>query len=79
MGPVQTAEGDAFALVMLLVMVCGMGVLAMIAFTIFRNAAKRNREVEDFIDEVASAKEKAKMPAGPEAKSWEKDGDWWKK
>lgn len=79
MGPVHTAEGDAFALAMILVMVCGMGVIAMIGFTIFRNAAKRNKDVEDLLDGVSSGKEKEKMPVGPERKSWEKDGDWWKK
>lgn len=80
MGPVHTTEGDAFALAMIVVMVCGMGVVAMILFTIFRNAAKRNKDVEDLIDEVSRMDEgKQKTPAGLAPKAWEKDGDWWKK
>lgn len=79
MGPVHTAEGDAFALAMIVVMVCGMGVIAMILFTIFRNAAKRNKDVEDLIDEASREDETPKTPVGASKKAWEKDADWWKK
>ena len=75
----HTNEGDAFAIAMIVVMFCGMGVIAMIGFTIFRNANRRNREVEDLIDETSPSKPKEKTPAGANKEPWEKDGDWWKK
>jgi hypothetical protein len=79
MPPGPTSEGDAFALSMLLVVLCGMGVLALLAFTIFRNAAKRNREVEDLIDEVSDDAPKVKAQTGKTPEAWERDGEWWKK
>jgi len=84
MGPVHTAEGDAFAIAMIIVMFSAFGVIGLILFTIFRSAAKRNREVDDLIEEVSEKPAVGKAPAGktPAAKAgepWEKDGDWWKK
>lgn len=79
MPPGHSSEADAFAIAMIIVMVCGMGILALLAFTIFRNAAKRNREVEDLIDEVSDDDPKVKTPAGKNPEAWERDGDWWKK
>lgn len=79
MPPGHSSESDAFALAMIVALVCGLGVLALLAFTIFRNAAKRNREVENLIDEVSREEPKEKAPAGQKPESWERDGDWWKK
>ncbi|WAC21267.1 hypothetical protein OVA24_07705 [Luteolibacter sp. SL250] len=56
MPPGPTAEGDAFALTMLLVLLSAFVVVALILFTIFRNAAKRSREIEETA--VDSANEK---------------------
>jgi uncharacterized protein YpmB len=54
MPPGPTAEGDAFALTMLLVLLSAFAVVALILFTIFRNAAKRSREAEETaVDSVA--------------------------
>jgi hypothetical protein len=75
----HSSEADAFALAMIVFMVFGMGIVGMILFTVFRNAAKKNREVDDLIDEVARKEGKQKTPAAPVSKEWEKDADWWKK
>ncbi len=66
MGPIHTAEGDAFALAMIAVLVCGMGVVVMILFTIFRNAAKRSSDVDELSDDVW--REKKDGEAGGENK-----------
>lgn len=77
----HTAEGDAFAIAMIVVMVSAFCVIGLILFTIFRSAAKRNRDVEDLIDEVKQEEEKEKNPTpkGQTAQAWEKNADWWKK
>lgn len=55
MPPGPTAEGDAFALTMLVVLLSAFAVIALILFTIFRNAARRSREADEIT--VDSAKE----------------------
>lgn len=79
MSPAHTAETDAFAIAMIVVMFSAFGVIALIVVTIFRNAAKRNREVEELIEEVGKEEEKEKAPVAKSREPWEKDGDWWKK
>ena len=76
---VHTSEGDAFAIAMLAVMICGMGVVALILITVLRNASKRNSDVDDLIEEAEEESRKEKAPAGKVSEPWEKDGDWWKK
>lgn len=76
---VHTSEGDAFAIAMLAVMICGMGVVALILITVLRNASKRNSDIDDLIDEVKEEEGREKAPAGKQKEPWEKDGDWWKK
>ena len=74
-----TSEADAFAIAMLGVMICGLGIVAMILITVLRNASKRNSDIDDLIDEVGEEKQKEKAPVGKVREPWEKDGDWWKK
>lgn len=50
MSPVPSAEGDAFAIAMIIVMFSAFGVIALIVFTIFRSAAKRSREMDEVSD-----------------------------
>jgi heme/copper-type cytochrome/quinol oxidase subunit 2 len=47
MPPVHTAEGDAFALTMIIVLFSAFAVVALILFTIFRNAARRSRDLDE--------------------------------
>ncbi len=72
---------DAFAVAMLLMMTLSMGVIALLFYTILRNARRRNRDVENLIDEVAedAAAEPAASPAKATLEAWEKEADWWKK
>ena len=77
----HTKEADAFAIAMIAVMACAFGVIALIAFTIFRNARKRNQEVADLLEEVSREETKPRVTSKIEKKAepWERDGDWWKK
>ena len=72
---------DAFAVAMLLMMTLSMGVIALLFYTILRNARRRNRDVENLIDEVAedAAAEPAASPEKATLEAWEKEADWWKK
>ena len=79
MSPASTAETDAFAITMIVVMFSAFGVIALILVTILRNAAKRNREVEELIEESGKERSKEKTAAARAREPWEKDGDWWKK
>ncbi len=79
MPPAHTAETDAFAIAMIVVMFSAFGVIALILITMFRNAAKRNKEVDELTDEVEREKPKEKAPVSKAREPWEKDGDWWKK
>ena len=78
MSPAPTAETDAFAIAMIVVMFSAFGVIALILVTILRNASKRNREVEELIEDIGKEKEEAPV-AKKSREPWEKDGDWWKK
>lgn len=55
-----TSEGDAFAIAMLAVMVCGLGMVVFLLVTILRNASKRNSEVDDLIDETETEENREK-------------------
>ncbi len=79
MMPLHSNETDAFAIAMIVVMIGAFGVIALIIFTILRNASKRNHDVEELMDDIERDAKKAKAPAGKKAEPWEKDGDWWKK
>lgn len=79
MNPVPpTHEGDAFAIGMIVSVLVAFGVIALILVTIFRNASRKNDEVDDLIEE-AGREEKKKEPAAVKKEPWERDGDWWKK
>lgn len=75
-------ESDGFAVAMLGVILLGFGVLLMLGFCMFRNASRRDGDVDRLLDEVAEV-EKAAMrgrEAGKksEREPWESDSDWWK-
>jgi len=73
------SEADGFAIVMLAVLVCGLGIVVLLLVTILRNASKRNSEVDELMDDVEREARKEKAPVGKTGEPWEKDGDWWKK
>ena len=77
------SDVDGFAMTMVLILALSLGVVALLLGSIFRNGKRRDRQVEDLIDEVRRSQEPRKVPAPsatPETREpWEKDGDWWKK
>ena len=75
-------ESDIFALSMFGVILLSFGVLLMLGFCMFRNASRRDGDVDRLLDEVAEDERATTVEKNPvgEMKSelWEKDGDWWK-
>ncbi len=81
---IAVTEADGFALAMIAILMLSLGTVLGLLISILRHGSKRDREVEDLIDEV-SRDETSSDPA-PAGKTdpatrepWEKDGDWWKK
>jgi hypothetical protein len=76
------SAADGFVLAMLGMMLLSIGVVALLIFCGLRNAARRDRRVDELLDELAEeAKQKNPAPAAsetPKPEPWEKDGDWWK-
>ncbi len=75
-------ESDLFALGMLCTVLLSFGVLLMLGFCMFRAASRRDRDVDDLIEEVGEEeKVETTTVKGAEARreDWEKDEDWWKK
>lgn len=77
------SAADGFVLAMIGVMMLSAGVIALLIFCGLRNAARRNREVDDLLDEVQQEEEREKHAPTksevPQPEAWERDGDWWKK
>ncbi len=77
------SAADGFVLAMIAMMLISAGVIALLIVCGLRNAARRDRQVDDLLDEV-NQKEEPKKPAStkaeaPKPEPWERDGDWWKK
>ncbi len=83
MGAQHLSAADGFVLTMLGVMLLSGGVIALLIFCGLRNVARRDRQVDDLLDEVnREADRKKHAPAkteAPKPEPWERDGDWWKK
>lgn len=79
----MVSDVDGFAMTMVLILILSLGVVALLLVSIFRNGKRRDRQVEELIEEVRRSQEDRKIPlpsAAPEAREpWEKEGDWWKK
>lgn len=77
-----SAAADGFVIAMLVMMALSLGTLVVLAICMRRNVARRNREVDELLEEVAAEEEREKLAqaAGeaPAREPWEKDGDWWK-
>ena len=77
-----SAAADGFVIAMLVMMASSMGTLILLAVCMRRNVARRDREVDKLLEEVAAEDGKDKhAPTAREAPvsdPWEKDGDWWK-
>jgi hypothetical protein len=80
------SAADGFVLAMIAMMAISAGVVALLLVCGLRNAARRDRQVDDLLDEVTHQEEKEEQnkhaPAkaeAPKPEPWERDGDWWKK
>jgi hypothetical protein len=77
---------DGFAMAMVVILTLGLGVVALLLGSIVRNGRRRDREVEELLDEIRRDAERDRQPAPsapPESRAsrepWVRDGDWWKK
>lgn len=77
-----SAAADGFVIAMLVMMALSLGVLVVLAVCMCRNVARRNRQVDELLEEVAEEEARAKhaptVGEAPVPEPWEKDGDWWK-
>ncbi len=79
----QLTAVDGLVLAMLSTMVLSLCVIGLLIFCMMRNVARRNRQVDDLLEEVAETERLAKQAAtlseaGPKPEPWERPGDWWK-
>jgi hypothetical protein len=75
-----TLESDAFAIAMLVVIFCALGVVALLLLTMRWRAARRDQHVDALLEELEQEQKQA-VPHAAEATPpapWEKDADWWK-
>lgn len=76
-----TLESDAFAIAMLVVIFSALGVVALLLLTMRWRAARRDKHVDQLLDELEQEQKQAvthAAEAAPQA-AWEKEADWWKK
>lgn len=73
------SASDGFVLAMLGMMFLSACVIALLIFCGLRNAARRNRHVDELLEEVSEKVPRQKATPAPKLEPWEKDGDWWKK
>ncbi|MES2923065.1 MAG: hypothetical protein V4819_16030 [Verrucomicrobiota bacterium] len=82
MATASLSASDGFVIAMLAMMALSLCVLIVLAICMRRNVARRNRQVDELLEEVAAeeAREnRARAVADtPAREPWEKDGDWWK-
>jgi hypothetical protein len=77
---IASLESDVFAVSMLLVIFCGMGVVGLLLLTMRWRASRRDSQVDELLEELA-AEEKKQAAVGAveeKRKPWEKEADWWK-
>ncbi len=81
MGPENQSAANGFVIAMLVMIMLSLGVVALLFICMRRNALRRDRHVEELLEEVAAEEKKAEQAAvseAPKQEPWERDGDWWK-
>ncbi len=76
-----TLESDAFAIAMLVVIFSALGVVALLLLTMRWRAARRDKHVDQLLDELEQDQKREVahgVESAPKA-AWEKEADWWKK
>lgn len=72
---------DGFAIAMIVMILLALGMLASLGLCMRANAARRDHQVDDLLDEISDEeKRRNQVPAeeSPPSEPWERDGDWWK-
>lgn len=81
MPPGDHTESTGFALAMLAIVGCSMGILLALFITMWRKARKRDEAVDDLLEEVEKLEQKRKVPEEdppPPEEPWSRKPDWWK-
>jgi hypothetical protein len=80
----SVTAADGFVITMLAVITLSFGTVILLIVCGLRNAARRNPEVDELLEEVAAEQEQT--PQTPviaqeerPLEAWEKESDWWKK
>ncbi|MFT4175057.1 MAG: hypothetical protein QM627_00230 [Luteolibacter sp.] len=83
---IAMTSADGMVLVLFVVLALSFGIVLTMVLTIRASLTKRNRDVEELLEEVAAevAKEARTLPAAgsalyQERQPWEREADWWKK
>lgn len=69
-------------LVMIAVIAVSLAMVASLFLFIRKSPSRRDRQVDQLLEEVAREEEQRKFPAPPkppQPEPWEKDVDWWKR
>ncbi len=74
---------DGFAIAMICMILLAMSTVGVLLLCMFRNARRRDPDVDALLDEIEETERQEKSPAphgeDPQAKvPWERDSDWWK-
>lgn len=74
---------DGLVLTMLLSMFLSFCVIGLLVICMFRNVARRNRQVDDLLEEVAESEKLEEQTTTlketePQPAPWERSSDWWK-
>ena len=83
MAAISLSAVDGLVLTMLAAMALSLGIIGVLVVCMRRNAARRDRQVDELLEEIAAEEEREKHAASandpPKAEPWERDGDWWKR
>ncbi len=72
---------DGFAIAMIAMILLALGILASLGFCMRANSKRRDRQVDELLDEISDEENREnEVPAeeAPPAEPWERNGDWWK-
>lgn len=82
MPPALLTAADSLTIAMLVMIALGLIMVASLFLFIRKSASRRDRQVEELLDEVSKEEQQGKFPAPPkppQPEPWEKDVDWWKR
>jgi heme/copper-type cytochrome/quinol oxidase subunit 2 len=73
---------DGLVLAMLSTMLLSLCVIGLLIFCMIRNVARRNRQVDELLEEVAETergeRQAAALSEAAKPEAWERPSEWWK-